>query len=206
MPKSATAEQAHVFDRTRQHQKKREALILAAAHAFHENGYAGTTLDMIASRLGVTKKALYHYVDGKNEILFEIFSLWLDMQAEAIAQAAKQGRTADEKVRLYARQYVTAVYRNLIPMDRIVGEIETLDESAVKTIQRRRRANDKKLREFFEAGAGKEFADWDPKYAVYVLNGAIDWMFKWLKPEGPEKPDAAADKVVDILMQGLTPR
>ncbi|MBV7255328.1 TetR family transcriptional regulator [Pacificimonas sp. WHA3] len=198
--------QAHLFDRSRQREKKRAALILEAARAFHENGYAGTTLDMLAKRLGITKKALYNYVSGKSELLLEIFLLWLDLQEKSIGEAEQAFGDAEAKLRVYASNYVQSVYEHFVPMERMVGELDTLEEDAVRSIQLRRRKNDQRLAALFESGQAGEFADWDAKYAVHVLNGAIDWMFKWLKPGGKVTPEEASRGVIDIVMYGFRKR
>ncbi|WP_417321504.1 TetR/AcrR family transcriptional regulator [Erythrobacter aureus] len=197
---------AQIFDRSRQKEKKRQAVILEGALAFSENGYAGTTLDMLAHRLGISKKALYHYVSGKSQILFGIFQLWLDLQEEAIDQAESHTGDSEAKLRTYVRDYIGSVYSHFVPMDRIVGELETLPDEQIAAIQKRRRENDARLARLFESGAGAEFADWEPRYAIHALNGAIDWIFKWLKPGGLVVPEQAADKIMDILVKGLAAR
>ena len=52
---------------------KRAALIRQAAKAFRANGFHATTMEEIAGAVGVTKGALYRYVENKQEILFECF-------------------------------------------------------------------------------------------------------------------------------------
>ena len=205
MPPSAR-NRLQVFDRATQFERKREAVIIAAAEAFHENGYAGTTLDYIAAQLGVTKKALYHYVSGKQEILFEIFELWLNLQELAIVAAESSEGAAEDKIRVYAHAYLTSIFDQLVPTERIVGALYALDDSDIQHIQNRRRRNDARLSKLFQGKTAKNLSNWDPKYAVHVLNGAIDWMFKWYKPGGAEKPEQAVDKVMDILMQGYVKR
>ena len=194
------------FDRSTQFERKREAVIIAAAEAFHENGYAGTTLDYVAAQLGVTKKALYHYVSGKQEILFEIFELWLNLQETAITAAEATDGSAEEKIRAYAHAYLVSMIDQLVPTERIVGALYALDEQDIDHIQNRRRRNDARLAKLFQGKAAKDLANWEPKYAVHVLNGAIDWMFKWYKPGGAEKPEQAVEKVMDILMRGYVKR
>ena len=194
------------FDRATQHERKREAVVVVAAQAFHENGYSGTTLDDIASRLGVTKKALYHYVSGKQEILFEIFVLWLDIQEDAIEVAENTAGKSEQKIRTYGRAYLSTMFEQLVPTERIVGSLNILDNKEIDLIQKRRRLNDARIANFFKGTDADDMANWETKYAVHVLNGALDWMFKWLNPEGNETPAQAVDKVLDILMQGFTKR
>jgi AcrR family transcriptional regulator len=56
-----------------EHALKREAVIVAAAHAFRQRGYHNTSLDDLAASLKVTKPTLYLYVPNKEAILFECF-------------------------------------------------------------------------------------------------------------------------------------
>lgn len=48
--------------------ERRELILRAAAELFGERGYAGTTLDEIASRSGVTKPILYHHFASKKAL------------------------------------------------------------------------------------------------------------------------------------------
>lgn len=55
------------------HQLKREALLREAIAAFNQKGFHATSLGDIATSLGVTKAALYHYFPNKHALLFEAF-------------------------------------------------------------------------------------------------------------------------------------
>lgn len=50
----------------------REKLLKAAATAFMERGYSGTSIDDIAHLMGVTKGYVYHYYTSKSEIYFGV--------------------------------------------------------------------------------------------------------------------------------------
>lgn len=56
------------------HQLKREALLREAIAAFNQKGFHATSLGDIATSLGVTKAALYHYFPNKHALLFEAFA------------------------------------------------------------------------------------------------------------------------------------
>ena len=195
-----------VFDRSRQFDKKRSALIRMAALAFHEHGYAGTTLDMVASDLGVTKKALYRYVSGKMEILYEIFCLWLDLQTNAIEIAEAHAGSFDEKIRIYSRTYVEGMFENLVPTERLVGEVHILPDAQRDEVQSRRRENDTRLAKIFEQRPQKRRRQPNSRFEVHALNGAVDWIFKWYKEDGKLSPGDATDTIIDILMNGFEAR
>ena len=52
-----------------QFERKREVLLREASASFNHRGYHGTSLTEIATKLGVTKAALYTYVPSKEELL-----------------------------------------------------------------------------------------------------------------------------------------
>ena len=55
--------------RAEQSDTKRRAIIREAAKVFNRRGSHGTTLEDVAERLGVSKAALYRYVQNKNDLL-----------------------------------------------------------------------------------------------------------------------------------------
>lgn len=195
------------FDKKKQHRNKRQAIIREAAIAFNEGGYEGTSLDTIAARLGVTKKALYYYVKNKQEILYEIFCQWSDVQESAIEQATTKGTTGIKRLALYAEYYVASVFDLLTPMDRVTGEFSSLDPESIKAIRKRRKDNDQKLESFVkQAIAEGGAADLDPHMVVNTLNGALDWIFKWYKPGGSLSAEEAARSTFEVILQGLAKR
>ena len=48
---------------------RKEEVMNVAARLFAAKGYHATTLDQIAEEMGVTKPALYYYVNNKEDIL-----------------------------------------------------------------------------------------------------------------------------------------
>ena len=46
-----------------------DSLLDVAVAVFNERGYDATSMDELATRLGVTKSAIYHHVPSKGELL-----------------------------------------------------------------------------------------------------------------------------------------
>jgi AcrR family transcriptional regulator len=70
----------------------RERLLAAALELFAEHGVAGTSLQMIADRLGVTKAAVYHQFPTKEEIVTAVINPALE-RLTAIAEGAEAQRS-----------------------------------------------------------------------------------------------------------------
>ncbi|CAI9419476.1 TetR/AcrR family transcriptional regulator [Nocardioides sp. T2.26MG-1] len=70
----------------------RAALIGAARPLFAEHGYAAVSTDQIARAAGVTRGALYHQFDGKEELFAAVFE---QVEAELVAQLGAGIAAAD---------------------------------------------------------------------------------------------------------------
>src|SRR5437868_4440338 len=51
---------------------RREELTRAAARLFADRGYHGTSLADLAEALGIQKASLYHHIDSKEDLLWEV--------------------------------------------------------------------------------------------------------------------------------------
>ena len=43
----------------------------------------------------------------------------------------------------------------------------------------------------------------DPKMAAFAIAGALSWIGRWYRPEGPDTPDRIADQFIQLLAMGL---
>jgi AcrR family transcriptional regulator len=46
-----------------------DSLLAVAVKVFNEKGYDGTSMEVLAQKLGITKSSIYHHVSGKSELL-----------------------------------------------------------------------------------------------------------------------------------------
>ncbi|MBW7836536.1 MAG: TetR/AcrR family transcriptional regulator [Sphingomonadales bacterium] len=203
-----TTQSVEAFNRDRQFEAKRKAVIVAAARAFHEFGYVETTLDEVARRLGVTKKTLYYYIKSKNEILLELFHLWLDTQEASVVHAEQLKGSALEKIAAYTHHYIQSVLQLSAPIDRVANELTGLSEKDRKIINKRRSSNDNRLRKILQDGIaeGSVAADLNVKITHYTLHGAIDWFFKYYKANGELTAEQVVDEILRTLFNGMKPR
>ena len=54
-------------------ENRKEAVYAAAVACFIENGYYGTSMDMIAERADMTKRGLYYHFKSKDELFINLF-------------------------------------------------------------------------------------------------------------------------------------
>ena len=87
---------------------RREELTRVAARLFAERGYQGTSLADLAEALGMQKPSLYHHIDAKEDLLWEI--AWDGAEAfHAGLDGVPADAPAPERIRLALRAHLAVV-------------------------------------------------------------------------------------------------
>jgi len=192
--------------RAEQRAIKRDAVILTAARAFRERGYHNTSLDDIAARLSVTKPTLYHYVTGKEQILFECFRTGLDLIRAAFVEVQGSRATGRERLMLVLRRYLEAVTSDF-GWCMVRAEDQDLGAEMSRQIGALKTEIDRGLRRLIEDGiADGSIARCDPKMAAFALAGSLNWISHWYRADDSLSPDEIADRFLSVFEQGLAPR
>jgi AcrR family transcriptional regulator len=193
-------------ERARQREIKRDAVILTAARAFKARGYHNTSLDDIAALLNVTKPTIYHYVNNKEEILFQCFRVGLDQIKAAFLDSAKSASSRREALAAVMRRYACAIASEF-GWCMVRAEDQDLSPAMSQRIKTSKSEIDqgirKLLREGMEEGSIRRC---DAKITAFALAGALNWIAHWHKPNDALTPAEIADRIVEAFMDGLRPR
>lgn len=209
MPKNATAAQSHrkaFASRRRDPATKREAILQTAAHLFLEKGYGRTLMNDVADRLNITKPALYHYFDNKEEILLECYRWGTGLILGKLAQIAEQRGTGLEKVEAFVFEYANLMTVNF---GRCVMRLDESDLSpkARAEVRDYKRKIDQRLRSFIQEGIGDgSITPCDARMAAFSTAGAVNWICMWYRPDGPLAPETIAAQFARMLTHGLAAR
>ena len=63
----------------------------AAVDLFSTQGYANTSVQQIVEAAGVTKGAMYHYFESKDDLLFSVYERMLSLQTEHLEEIVGRG-------------------------------------------------------------------------------------------------------------------
>jgi AcrR family transcriptional regulator len=186
-------------------ERRRAEILQAALRAFGEKGYHRTTLDDIAEHLGVRKTALYHYFPDKEAILYECHRESLVELGRILREAARLD-SPTAQLEHVVREHVR-VMTDTLQGSPLAFEVTALSgEKQARMITGRDRY-ERGVRKIIEEGMRRgEFRKGDPKVAVFVLLGAINWIARWYRPEGSLHADELGQEFVDRLLAGLVRR
>jgi len=180
-----------------------ESLLDVAVAVFNERGYDATSMDELATRLGITKSAIYHHVPSKVELLRLALDRALDGLFAVTEEAgATTGRAIDrlEHVVRGSVGVLTAELPYVTLLLRVRGNSD-VEQAALE----RRREFDRVVTELVAAAEdeGDVRPDVDPAVTGRLLFGAVNSLTEWYRPDGGLSADALADALVTTTFDGL---
>jgi AcrR family transcriptional regulator len=206
MPRDASASPSPrkaFADRRRDPATKREAVLKTAAQLFLEKSYGRMSMNDVADRLNITKPALYHYFDNKEDILLECYRLGVRLIEEILNEIADHCGTGLQKVEAFIQSYAIVMTVNF---GRCVMRLDEGDLSSGARAEMRayKRKIDRRLRGFIQEGIEDgSIAQCDTKIAAFSIAGALNWICMWYEPEGALSAEEIATQFARTLTQGL---
>jgi AcrR family transcriptional regulator len=176
----------------------------AAAQIILRKGYDATSVNDIADALGMTKAGLYHYINGKKELLFDIMNFGLGELDEEVATPAEAIKDPAARLRFIVASHARLVTRGRGAITILVDEITALTPPQQRKITQRKRAYFDFLRGTLdELKAAGQLQDVDTTAATFSLLGMINWLSRWFRHGGALDEEQAADQIVRIAFHGL---
>jgi AcrR family transcriptional regulator len=159
----------------------------------------------LAEAVGIQRGSLYHYIEGKEDLLWEIMDRTITQLIGAVEPAARSVAPAGERL-------TRAVAAHLEVAAALADEL-TILHVELKSLSPGRRTRMLELRDRYEAlfrgivndGVVRgEFRRIDPKTAVLAVLGACNWFTQWFRASGPQSHGAFAVAFADLFLRGLS--
>ncbi|MEW6703801.1 MAG: TetR/AcrR family transcriptional regulator [Pseudomonadota bacterium] len=189
--------------RSATYDQQRDEMLARAAELFAATGYAGTSMNEVARACGVTKPALYHYFRDKDALLAAIAQNHVDHLEEIVLEVQALGLPPTAHLRelilRFVRDYAHSQHEH---------RVLTQDVKFLPTRERQRVLDGERrvVAAFADAIAAVrpevEKASLD-KPLTMLLFGMMNWLFTWLRPDGPLTHEAMSEVVADLFFGGL---
>ncbi len=186
--------------------KNLERVLDVSAELFLSEGYDAATMQQLADRLGLHKSSLYHYIDGKEDLLEQ-----LTTQAQAGAEAVLDTAEEDpDNEHGFMTAVALAVDQTLSDRGRVSLVLRQKPGTPTgDAVIERRRAYDRRLAKLIEdaQAAGQVRDDIHPVLMARLTMGMVSWLVEWFDPEKSRfDPDTVRDAVVAIVTDGVVTR
>jgi AcrR family transcriptional regulator len=181
----------------------RQRILATAAQLFWTKGYAQSTTRELAEMIGLKKASLYHYVQSKEDLLYEISLESLRQIGTDVAAAIADSAPADV-LRDLIKAHIRSALGNRDHHAVMLSELRSLSEP--------RRRQVIKARDAYETGVRGVIArqqaerrlrtDVSPKYLTLALLNLLNWTIFWYQPGGAMEPDALGTLLASLFIGG----
>ncbi|WP_104181532.1 TetR/AcrR family transcriptional regulator [Arthrobacter sp. B0490] len=181
----------------------RETLLRVCVEVFNLHGYDATSMGTLSERLGISKSAIYHHVESKEEILEQALSRALDALEEVIASEDSAAVSDLERLEHVVRRTVFVLVEQM-PYVTLLLRLRGNSDVELQALERRRSITGQ-VAAFIERAQkeGSIRTDLSSRSAARLLLGMINSIVDWYKPEAGKSTDALADTVVALAFSGL---
>jgi AcrR family transcriptional regulator len=176
-----------------------------AADVMCHKGYEATSMNDIADAVGLTKAGVYHYIRGKEDLLFQIMTFGMDMVDQDVVGPAQQIADPEDRLRTLVRRHAARILgAGGAVTILIVEDMQCLAPAHMRVVRDRQRAYVRFIRQTLEQLAEQgRLRDIDPTVASSTLMGMICWLARWYRTEGRMSVDEVVQDFVKMAMYSV---
>jgi AcrR family transcriptional regulator len=184
-----------------------ERIIASAVALFAEQGFDATTVQQVVDRAQVTKGALYHYFDAKDDLLYEIYHALIGSQTAALEEIAAAGLPPAGTVRAILVHVVQTTVERLPEAKVFFREAHKLDAERHAAFRADRRRYHEGFRKVIEDGqtAGDFASTVPPDTVVQIAMGVVNQLPVWYRQDGAKTPEQLGNEIADFVLAALRP-
>jgi AcrR family transcriptional regulator len=177
----------------------------AAVRLFAAQGYANTSVQQIVEAAGVTKGAMYHYFESKDDLLFAIYERMLSLQKAHLDDIIARGGPVDEVLRTVCIDVIQTSIESIAEGTVFFRSQHMLSQPRQQDVVRRRREYHDEFADLIRRGQDEGLYRTDIPRAVLIANFFSDlhYLSHWYDPEGPEDPTLVAEQLTDLFLTGM---
>ena len=185
---------------SKRREQRRSLIISAAEDELLESGVAGTTLAAVGDRVGLSKGALYYYVDSRDDLLALVLDDGLRAIRDEAVRLTPEGASPVEELVAFARAHVRcAVERPSGPL--IISNVDLLaaHDRTAELLHEHEEAARAIIGRAVEAGSLRSI---HPVIASSAFFGALNTLCRTYDPGGEMTLDEMIDATLDLLLEG----
>jgi len=198
-------ELAKYEDFTDKGKKKIAEICDAAVKVFYERGYLSATLDDVATAMGGSKGAIYHYFSAKEDVLFLILCRHLDASLEVLEEKLYSATTPHDQLYAYIEFFMVNYKKNQMEARLALNERGNLPKKYLDTVKNKERVFMRILRTVVgNLLAKEERTPQNIKLIAYSLMAMLTWPYRWYDPDGAMAPEELSRLVYRLFLGQIT--
>jgi AcrR family transcriptional regulator len=184
------------------YEARRREVVASAAKLFAERGYDGTSMSELTAATGLAAGGLYHYIEGKDDLLIAICEELLEPLLAQAREIVATGAPPVEQLRALVAAWVAHVVEHRHHMLVFTQERQAIErQQRWRRVRSQRKAFEKILDEVLargEADGSMTFAD--RRLSLLALLGMVNYTPQWVRPNGRLSPAEIAAGYCEIVL------
>jgi AcrR family transcriptional regulator len=184
---------------------QQDAVLDTAASLFANKGYDAGSIGEIATALGISKAAIYHYFSSKQEIFDAIILRALQQLRKSTSAAVARQHEPAEQLRAFMQAHAHCFethHHDFVAMFVAFGNMK--EQNQRQEAVRLRTEHESMLRAILKAGVDQgTFSDIDLGTASRAVLSMLNWMARWFHPGGPLSAEQIAEGYFELMVAGM---
>jgi AcrR family transcriptional regulator len=169
-----------------------------------QKGYEATSMNDIADAVGLTKAGLYHYIRGKEDLLFQIMTYGMDMVDQDVMVPSKQVEDASDRLRTIIARHSKRVLEVGGAVSVLLDEMYALTPAHRRAIKGRKRAYFELIRETLEQlKVEGKLRDVSPTVGTFCLFGMLSWVSRWYRKDGKLTSEQVLSDLLEAALNSV---
>ena len=187
--------------------RRRQRVVVAAAHVFAERGYDQTSVQELTDAMDLASGGLYHYFTGKQQLLISICDQLMEPLLEQSRALLAAEAWPEDQLRALVRLWVAHVIEHRDHMLVFQQERHLIERGEEwRGVRAGRKQFERLLAELLDrVQAGDGGLPGDRRLALAALLGMVNHTPQWYRPHGRLTPQEVADGYVDLLLGRRSP-
>jgi AcrR family transcriptional regulator len=181
----------------------RERILRAATKLFATKGFHATGVAEIGKAAGVGKGALYHHIQSKEDLLYDIVMRHIEEGLVRAEEILRSDSPPEDKLRQLCRHQLRTVAENQEEITIFFREQNALTGKRRQTMSALRHRVEDLWRKALQEGVDRGVLRSADPVVVKGILGLINYSFVWYHPEGQLSPEQIADRLVDLILHGV---
>lgn len=184
------------------YERKRQEVVATAARLFATRGYQATSMQDLTEATGLAAGGLYHYIEGKDDLLIAICDELLEPLLERAREIVAAEAPPVEQLHALVTAWVAHVVAHRHHMLVFTQERQAIERQARwRRVRSQRKDFEKILDDLLargEADGSMTFAD--RRLSLLALLGMVNYTPQWVRPKGRLSPAEIADGYCAIVL------
>lgn len=183
---------------------KKAQILAAAAKLFRRKGYASSSMQDIASELGIKSSSLYNHIKSKQELLETILLEVADAFVTEMALIKNSSLTPLKKIEKLIGLHVRLTIQNPDYMAMLIGEWAHLEDTSKKKYVKLRDSYENDFKKIIKACMDDgTLHSINVDIALFSILSTLRWTYSWYSKNNKISPlDLEAD-LYRCLIEGL---